>query len=742
MSHAGRKQLPSSSPSHPPTGLMASLLEDAATLVSLVGPEHAGTVLLVRSDHCWGGFEARPVTRQDDATATAGPAVAASLPASDECLLRLAAESARSGLAGRPADAAVLLLPRDSASDAAPPPHRLALIQLAGDRPRLCRCEVDPAAGSATVVPGPVDVQLLIPDLLPPIGVQIPLAPAGGLNLAGIAAWLAGMGLPVPPHNQERVGLAAAADAVWHGAGGWQDEGGRRRGVMFVESDGTRLLHAELGSEDSELALFEDRQSLLASFPQFSGVLATVAGQVPGGSAPPVNPVLGDRQWVVALRPIELPPLPAPGPYRELLRLGRSGGEEGDKRRVEAAVTAALQQAGAEVLRSDPDANCLVVRVGDGGEFPVFLGNILGECRFAPPAERPSLVAEFAGDVVDTFGRPAPQTLGEAGPLLRVQVVPRWDWQVAEWEASGGVTGPSGQVAYGPFRGVDHLAVRIVVDRPRAIAHVQYQQLAEWGLTYEQACAIALRNLRTSAGEEVADAFERQASGLYASRRPDHYNAPRILLSDYVRRLSVRGEHVVAAPHPQVLLVCGCGDGPALLDMASRMAALFDHPRFIGGIPLIAAGEGWQPYLPAEGSAAYNASRELRLRTRAWEYGRQAGPLHRRLLARGDDAFVSSLLLADRGGCMDSVAVWNAQVVNALPKADTLVFVEGRSPDAVNLHGAAPWRRVASLLGHLLEPMGDVYPPRFRTVAFPSRAQLRRLDLIDAAEFTRRNPGR
>lgn len=93
--------------------------------------------------------------------------------------------------------------------------------------------------------------------------------------------------------------------------------------------------------------------------------------------------------------------------------------------------------------------------------------------------------------------------------------------------------------------------------------------------------------------------------------------------------------------------------------------------------------------------------------------------------------FVASYLLyelTDQNGKTVSISTWTKDVPTLLPKSDRIVLVdpfEGGEPTVKTVL----WSELESQLGDLLTTEAG-YPPRYRTLGFPSAEQLDRLTAL------------
>jgi len=271
------------------------------------------------------------------------------------------------------------------------------------------------------------------------------------------------------------------------------------------------------------------------------------------------------------------------------------------------------------------------------------------------------------------------------------------------------------------------LSLDLVCDLPNAIQTVPSKSLADWGVTFDAALAVAKDNLWRRSNER----WEEIGEGVYLSPWRDSHDASRLFLHDLIWQLPVKGEHVAVAPNRIMLLVTGSEDeaGLALLAVAAEQAMGVDRP--ISGVTLKLEGTRWMPWLPKPDHVAYWALRKLWLQSAAMEYAEQKAELERELAKGGQDVFVATYALTgDKGGArLFSWAVWPSSVNDMLLPETDWVGIE--TPG-----GAAKWARFArvrEVAAELMEATDHV-PVRYRIRRFPSEEQLGRMELVSVPE--------
>lgn len=260
----------------------------------------------------------------------------------------------------------------------------------------------------------------------------------------------------------------------------------------------------------------------------------------------------------------------------------------------------------------------------------------------------------------------------------------------------------------------------LAIDHPESTSTLTKGPEEAWGVTMDEALAIAMDNLR----QATPDAFEEITPGLYVGEWGDGYDISRALLPDVLRRAPVRGRPVFMIPTNDVLLVAGDKDEQALRQMVevsfqavekgrpvSSQIHTFDDQRivpFVSQDPALLARLATLEHLLLQG--AYHTQKEL------------LDKIHE---AQNEDLFVATYMLyelADSNGQTFSMCGWTQSVAGLLPRTDRVALVELDENGVSNTRLVA-WSELLAKAGDLLQPL-DVYPPRYRTLGFPSAAQL------------------
>ena len=239
----------------------------------------------------------------------------------------------------------------------------------------------------------------------------------------------------------------------------------------------------------------------------------------------------------------------------------------------------AIRRAGeTRPIRYDPDGFTLVSQKGEYHLANAFRAYCLARDR----------AKMFRNAVALWFSdMKLPEKYEDVNPDLLPKVVRRTEYDASVLERNG-----DGGEAHGtmPWLIADHLAVVAAYDLPECIMTLMPQSLAaEWGVSYEKALRDACVNLL-----EISEGpFENPQPGLYVSPWRDNHDASRLVLTNLIRRLDVKGDHVAMVPNRDTLLVTGSADSAGLARMAELAMAAMDDPYWVSALPVRLTDGGW-----------------------------------------------------------------------------------------------------------------------------------------------------
>lgn len=205
----------------------------------------------------------------------------------------------------------------------------------------------------------------------------------------------------------------------------------------------------------------------------------------------------------------------------------------------------------------------------DGFKSSQFMGNLYARYKQAP-LELDALLAEGVAQA-EAANRSFDSTDIDATRLL--PVIKTQDWLAASTSQlqKARMTDAIARLLIRPLAG--DLLLVYVEDTADAMNYLREDALAQLGLDFEQLHAKALHNLQGMLPQlELAG-----GGGRYAARLDRNYDASMVLLLEqWLPRIELAGEPVLAIPARDELLVCGSDDGEAiasLREMASEIVS-------------------------------------------------------------------------------------------------------------------------------------------------------------------------
>jgi uncharacterized protein YtpQ (UPF0354 family) len=357
----------------------------------------------------------------------------------------------------------------------------------------------------------------------------------------------------------------------------------------------------------------------------------------------------------------------------------------------------------------------------DGGE--VRLQNLWTEFQQVPRRDRSALVERFVGITERMAGLELPTELAEARPNVLPRIRSR-SYLNAARDGHPDLAGARelSSLTLAPCPELPHdYVLELVYDFPDSVASIARKQLATWDVELEELAEIALGNLRVR--RTNATVFELLQEGLYVSGWQDSYDATRLLVSDVIRQLDVRGAPVVFPFSRDHLLVGGSDDPEALLGAVEVMARNLERTRIESLVPLVLEDDGrYAVFEPAKESELDIALSALQAQVGIGDHADQRGWLERVAEADGDDVFIANVMAFedDRGRTL-TASTWTEGVDTLLPETDLIAFVRTDTATVVVPRAAAQ-----PLVRDLMEST-DHYPVRWRVRQFPSDATFERL---------------
>ena len=354
----------------------------------------------------------------------------------------------------------------------------------------------------------------------------------------------------------------------------------------------------------------------------------------------------------------------------------------------------------------------------------MFLANCYSEFLNAPPTVRDDVLARYLNAVLE------PPTLPDSVDDARARLLPILRDIGSCWvcdEQDGEIT----KIVRRPI--AENLMIELALDYPNQVAYVRRKMMEDWGVDVDELFDTAYDNLKC----KYADDLRSPSRGVYILDSGSPYDASGMCLPSKIRHIPVNGDHVVAVPNRQCMIVTGTKDAAGLVELAAltrRNYGVKHKDRLIGQVYRL-TGDRWRPFMPPVNHRAYEQLWELHQVSTQDQYSCQTIPLTRLCQKRGDNAFVAQYFIRPIATAKHSshCVVTERACPALLPRTDFVAFMRPRSLNKIEYLGTTEWKRFHDVLGQRIKKLLGVKPPRYRIEEFPSERQLRELKLRDLA---------
>jgi len=269
----------------------------------------------------------------------------------------------------------------------------------------------------------------------------------------------------------------------------------------------------------------------------------------------------------------------------------------------------------------------------------------------------------------------------------------------------------------------DHLLALPIFDLPEAMRTIDSSRMQTWGRSIYELMEVALENL-----EEIEATVATVDDRVFLFRNQDHYDASRMLLTEKVHQLQLRGQPVAMVPSRDCLLITGDEDETGLQLMHDLVCQYAQEPRPISLTPCRLTSQGWETWLPQPEHPQHDPFFELHMQGQSAEYREQHEAIEVGFAQTGQEGFVANYYLHRdlKTRKLHSYCVWPECPHALLPKSDVVVFMDSTHMKPL---ASGTWEVVQAALGSQMEDL-QTYPPRFRVLGFPSEEALRQIGSI------------
>jgi len=387
------------------------------------------------------------------------------------------------------------------------------------------------------------------------------------------------------------------------------------------------------------------------------------------------------------------------------------------------------------LLKYDSQAFALVESDQQGHPLQrMLLGHYFGEYCALDSGERPQLLSK----VRELYGQSAfPAHYDDGAPRLMPHLIDRWSVFRTNMNLALGMAKELDDANldvtpdFAPFVVIaDAFAMVLALDLDSTRLIVTHRQLAAWGIEFEQAIEKAYQNLieRSGGNFEMLVDQETGKSSVYSSTWHDGYDSSRLIIDDLIKQFQVVGNHVIAIPDNNQMLITGSEDVRGLVALYQMLAEAQNLQQPLPPVLIEKYEGGWRRYAPPLLHALNPLLRQLETSYLSDIYASQKA-----LLLSSMDVETLPIIDFERRESEDTVHTWAVvpKVQHALiPQTDYVKFVA--DPDTSGICktlASATFERFKEVLGESLIDV-EQYPVRYLMRAYPSSAELSALGML------------
>ncbi|MGK5077578.1 hypothetical protein [Janthinobacterium sp. HLX7-2] len=265
----------------------------------------------------------------------------------------------------------------------------------------------------------------------------------------------------------------------------------------------------------------------------------------------------------------------------------------------------------------------------------------------------------------------------------------------------------------------DDALILLAHDTASSMATIGQATLAQWGVTFEQALAAAMDNLRA----RTPHSFLALGDGLLMGEWHDAYDSSRLLLPDLLYRACQGGEPLVMIPTRGRFLLASSHNVAGQLQMIALADKLMqDEGRQVSPAMYGVRNGKIVACQPADAAVAAALAR-LQAMLRAHHYGEQKQEWDQLNAQRGENVCVAAcMLFQSKGGEREgvvSLATWTRGVDTLLPRTDIVAMVVPADNGGDSATKLLAWDDALAIGGELMQEV-ECYPVRYRVRGFPA----------------------
>ncbi|WP_269538917.1 hypothetical protein [Cerasicoccus fimbriatus] len=359
--------------------------------------------------------------------------------------------------------------------------------------------------------------------------------------------------------------------------------------------------------------------------------------------------------------------------------------------------------------------------LNDGKDRSVFLGNIYGHYLQSKGAERKAQLDRFVQGVAQAGANEMPERFEDAKENIIPVVRERMMFEGIKLRSK---FQDAKQVAFENW--VGNLCLALVYDSPNAMAMINQEQLANWGMNYEEGLSLARNNL----GLLTKPQFISPTEGVYIAAWDDDYDSSRLLLTHLWNTLDVAGDVVVICANRNRVFATGDESTEGLRAILAFTQKALQEPRAMRPQAMVLRNGQWSLFEYSGEDAELRANFELlHLQTQAGEYEEQKAMLDAKFEEEGTDLFVASFYASrnQETGELMNYCVWTMGIECLLPKSTQVAVVDPELGQEKGMLGMTTWEALVEDPGVSFQQHESHYPPRFIPSGRPTDAFLANL---------------
>jgi len=301
------------------------------------------------------------------------------------------------------------------------------------------------------------------------------------------------------------------------------------------------------------------------------------------------------------------------------------------------------------------------------------------------------------------------ESFDEKRVLLMPRIRPRdhFEGMISRELAAMGVEDKPKRPPYRPF--ATHLAIGLAFDMPE---HIEYlSDASDYPVSESELFDIALANLRRATKHGLTEMSE----GIWIGDWGDEFAAERMLLPGMFDE--VLGEPLVFVPGSERIYVAQAGYEESLSRLLALVDARLSRPRSLLSFGLVLRDGEWQVWDEFGYECPRMSERLTDLLAQPYAWQKEAA------MKRGDTEFYSTVMgiRNDRDGSFVTMCTWTKGQEALLPRTHVIALLDPEIGGPI----LVTWGKLLRRAPGCVELVPDVYPPRYRTLSFPSEKQLR-----------------